>query len=113
MPEVLSIEVTFSLPDWIEEFDYDKIHVYQSGSWKGQYEKTTIENKVSDVLWEKMHWEEICLHPMGKWIKFILQETDMFNSIGKEILQLQQEVDAILAKFEKKRKKSNGRQKTR
>jgi hypothetical protein len=91
LTEILSIDVTFGLPDWVEKYDYDKKHYDSDNS----YSHDTMENEVFDYLWEKMHWEEASLHYMAYWVKFIL-EYDTVDEILPAIAKLQQELIEIL-----------------
>lgn len=109
MTEVLSIEVTFSLPDWIHKYDYIKWIRYDgSHRWAGQVKEKRCENEVSDYLWEQTpQWEELCNHFMGPWIKYSIEPES--DDILTEIMKLQHNLhEALEGHFKSGNRKPHG-----
>lgn len=105
MTEILEMTVTFSLPDWVGDYDYYK-RVYDE---KDCYSHETLENEVADHLWKEMDWDEASMHPMGRWVKFKLDvgEGDVIN-VG-QVVQLNHQLCEILeGHFESGRRKPHG-----
>lgn len=97
MIEILEMTVTFSLPDWIFKYDYNKRTYFdESHQWAGQIKSDTTENEVADYLWKEMEWDEIGLHAMGPSIKFRLKHAEASTIPVGETVMLKAQLQSIL-----------------
>ena len=111
MVEILGMTVTFSLPDWVGKYDYTRrIRYGQHHCWKGQVKEDKLENEVMDVIdEEKMPVDEVCLHPMGRWIKFHIDIGEGYTINVGHIVALNHTLHEILeGHFKSGRRKPHG-----
>lgn len=110
MTEILEMTVTFSLPDWVLKYNYTRrIRYDESHQWRGQVKEDRPENEVSDLIFEKMKFDEICLHPMNQWVKFELDvEEGTTINVGQVVALNHQLCEILEGHFESGRRKPHG-----
>jgi len=108
MTKILEMTITFSLPDWVGRYDYTRRTYYDnSHQWKGQVKDDLLANEVCDILFKEMDYNEICLHPQGRWVKFEIDPKT--NSVVAEAARLQYNLQEVLeGHFKSGRRKPHG-----